>query len=332
MRLLKTLFLVLILGLVGVFMAAGFFYDQLVVKPLPVRTPVVEFTLPPGTGLSAAAELISDAGVGIPAWQLALLGRAMGRASQIKAGSYEINTPTTAVELIDMLTRGDVRLAKLTLVEGKTWREWRAMLDAHPDLAHDSQRLSDAQLRQQLGITAPALEGQFLPDTYLFAKNSSDLDVLRRAHHALQRQLDRVWATRDPQLRVNSPWELLILASIVEKETGLPADRPKVAAVFANRLRQGMPLQTDPTVIYGLGANFDGNLRKIDLLTDTPWNTYTRSGLPATPICMPGIKALEVTSRPANTNDVYFVARGDGSSEFSATLDAHNRAVNKYQR
>jgi UPF0755 protein len=256
----------------------------------------------------------------------------LGRASKIKAGSYEIEEGITALALLDKLTRGDVTMSEIVLVEGKTFRQLRTAINEHPDLAHDSAKMTDMQIQTRLGAKEPHPEGLFFPDTYLFSKGSSDFDVLRRAYRAMQPKLATVWERRESTLPLNTPYELLILASIVEKETGVPADRPQIAAVFANRLRRGMLLQTDPTVIYGLGEKFDGNLRKIDLLTDTPWNTYTRPGLPPTPIAIPGLASLQAAAKPPPSDMLYFVARGDGSSEFSATLDEHNTAVAKYQK
>ena len=221
---------------------------------------------------------------------------------------------------------------ELTLVEGWTFRQWRGRLDRHPDLRHDTAGLSEAQLLERLGIRSSSLEGQLFPDTYLFDKQSSDLDLLARAHRAMRRKLDAEWSQRQQDLPYKSPQEALIMASIIEKETGREADRSLVAAVFVNRLRKGMLLQTDPTVIYGLGDGFDGNLRKRDLQSDSPYNTYMRAGLPPSPIAMPGLASLKAALNPAATDVLYFVARGDGSSEFSRTLDEHNRAVNKYQR
>jgi UPF0755 protein len=328
MRLLKILFFLVIILTIG----AVLVIRQATTVPLPLDNERLEFTVPGGSGLNSAAEIMSAAGAGVPAWQLALLGRVMGRATQIKAGSYEVHRGVTPVGLIDMLTRGDVSLGRLTLVEGKTVSEFRAMLNAHPDLTHDSASLSDAQLAARLGIAGTSLEGRFAPETYLFDKQSSDLEVLRRAHAAQERALAAAWQERHPDLPLRSPEELLVLASMIEKETGLASDRPTIASVFANRLRIGMLMQSDPTVIYGLGARFDGNLRRVDLQTDTPWNTYTRGGLPPTAICLPGAMALRVASNPPKTSFLYFVARGDGSSAFSETLDAHNRAVNQYQR
>jgi UPF0755 protein len=301
-------------------------------RHLPLRSDPTLFSIPAGASLRTAAQVIESAGIDLPAWQLELLGRVMGRSGKIKAGSYEVEEGLTALALLDKLTRGDVSLSELVLVEGKTFRQFRSLLNEHPDLIHDTRTLSDGKILTLLGAREPHPEGLFFPDTYLFNKGSSDIDVLRRAYKAMQPRLAAAWERRETTLPVKTPYELLILASIVEKETGLPADRPQVAAVFVNRLRRGMPLQTDPTVIYGLGQRFDGNLRKVDLQTDTPWNTYTRVGLPPTPIAMPGMASLQAAAKPPPSDMLYFVARGDGSSEFSATLDEHNRAVARYQK
>lgn len=301
-------------------------------RPLPLKSSPLEFDIPPGLSLGAASRRMSDAGLGFAPWQFSLLGRLLGRAADIKAGSYLVEEGLTPMSLLDKLTRGDVTQGELLLVEGRSFRQLRAALDANPDLRHDSLSLSDKDLVEKLGIQAPHPEGWFFPDTYLFPKHSSDMDVLSRAHKAMERHLAEEWAGRSDGLPYRNPYEALTMASIVEKETGKPDDRPQIAAVFINRLRSGMLLQTDPTVIYGLGERFDGNLRKVDLLTDTPWNTYTRAGLPPTPIAMPGLASLRATLHPPVSDKLYFVARGDGSSEFSSTLEAHNRAVNRYQK
>ena len=297
-----------------------------------MRSDPAMFSVPAGASLRSAAQVIEAAGIDIPAWQLELLGRVLGRSSMIKAGSYEVEEGLTALALLDKLTRGDVKQSEMVLVEGKTFRQLRSLLNEHPDLAHDTQKMSDGKILMLLGAKEPSPEGLFFPDTYNFSKGSSDIDVLRRAYKAMQSKLGSAWAMRENTLPVKTPYELLILASIVEKETGLAADRPQVAAVFVNRLLRKMPMQSDPTVIYGLGERFDGNLRKIDLLTDTSWNTYTRPGLPPTPISMPGQAALQAAAKPPPSNMLYFVARGDGSSEFSTSLDEHNSAVAKYQK
>ena len=327
MRTFKSLLLVLSLVVLVVSAGAGWF----VLHKLPMGNQPAAFSVPAGASLRAAAQAIEAAGIDLPAWQMELLGRLMGRASKIKAGSYEVERGITAVELLDTLTRGDVTQGELVLVEGKTFRQFRAVLNEHPDLAHDSLKLTDTQILARLGAAESHPEGLFFPDTYLFNKGSSDFDVLRRAYRAMQPRLAAAWEGRETSLPLKTPYELLILASIIEKETGSPADRPQVAAVFVNRLRRGMLLQTDPTVIYGLGERFDGNLRKVDLQTDTRWNTYTRPGLPPTPIAMPGLASLQAAAKPPPSDRLYFVARGDGSSVFSASLNEHNSAVARYQ-
>jgi UPF0755 protein len=275
-----------------------------------------------------------QAGVGIVPWRFVLLGRLTGHDRNIQAGSYEIGPGVTAWQLLEKLTAGDVTQAALVVVEGKTFRELRARIDASSDLRHDTAGLEDGEILRRIGAAEPHPEGLFFPDTYLFARQSSDLAIYRRAYEAMQRRLADAWERRDPATPYANPYEALIMASIVEKETGLAADRGNVASVFVNRLKRGMRLQTDPSVIYGLGARFDGNLRKRDLETDTPWNTYTRAGLPPTPIALPGQDSLEAAINPPRTPYLYFVAKSDGrgTSVFSATLEAHNRAVNQYQR
>lgn len=328
MRTFKIVLLLVILAFVAAIVGSSWF----TVRHLPMRSDPTSFSVPPGASLRTAAQVIEAAGIELPAWQLELLGRVLGRSSKIKAGSYEVESGLTALGLLDKLTRGDVTMSEIVLVEGKTFRQLRAALNDHPDLSHDSVKMTDVQLIARIGAKEAHPEGLFFPDTYLFSKGSSDLDVLRRAYKAMQPKLEAAWEKRESTLPLKTPYELLILASIVEKETGIPGDRPQIAAVFVNRLRRGMLLQTDPTVIYGLGERFDGNLRKIDLLTDTPWNTYTRPGLPPTPIAMPGLASLMAAAKPPPSDMLYFVARGDGSSEFSATLDEHNSAVAKYQK
>ena len=293
---------------------------------------VVDFDIRPGLGLKAAAQAMAEAGVGIKPWQFALLGRYANMDRAIKAGSYEISPGVTPWQLLEKLTAGDVTQTEIVIVEGKTFRELRAKLNAHPDLKHDAADLSEAEILQRIGASTPHPEGYFFPDTYLFAKQSSDLTIYRRAHQALQKRLASAWEQRDPSVPYKNMAEALIMASIVEKETGAAADRGKVASVFVNRLKRGMLLQTDPTVIYGLGERFDGNLRKADLLADTPYNTYTRTGLPPTPISLPGMASIQAALNPPATDYLYFVARGDGTSVFSRSLEEHNRAVNKYQR
>jgi UPF0755 protein len=256
--------------------------------------------------------------------------RVSGKAGELKAGSYEIIFGDSPRSLIDKIISGKQSLRSVTFIEGWNWRQVRAALAKAPHLKNDSAALTDAQLMQRLGRAGMHPEGRFFPDTYRYAKNASDLTVLRAALQTMDKQLAAAWQARSADLPLKSPEELLTMASIVEKETGAAKDRATISGVFANRLNINMRLQTDPTVIYGLGEAFDGNIRKRDLQTDTPYNTYTRAGLPPTPIAMPGQAALLAAAQPAQTKALYFVARGDGSSEFSETLDAHQRAVNTY--
>ncbi len=300
--------------------------------PLKLQSDPLEFRISPGSGMRIVARDVASAGVSISPEFLVALARWMRVDTAIKAGSYEIRRGTSPVELLRKLSRGDVTQAEVVFIEGWTFRQIRDKLAAHPDLRHDTRGLSDLEVMRLIGASENSAEGLFFPDTYLFAKQSPDTDVLARAYRTMQRHLKREWDNRDSGLPYKDPYQALIMASIIEKETGRDADRPQIAAVFVNRLRQGMMLQTDPTVIYGLGQTFDGNLRKRDLQTDTPYNTYTRGGLTPTPIAMPGLASLRAALHPANDPALYFVARGDGSSQFSRTLDEHNQAVNKYQR
>ncbi|MBL8417542.1 MAG: endolytic transglycosylase MltG [Dechloromonas sp.] len=300
--------------------------------PIALREATVDFRITPKSSLRSAAAQMQEAGVDINADLLALLARWQGGATGIKAGSYSVKRGITPNQLLTKLVRGEVTQGEVLLVEGWTFRQWRARLDQHPDLKHETLGLSEAEIANRLGIDGGKLEGWLLPDTYLFDKQSSDIELLARAHRAMKNKLDLAWNERAPGLPYKTPYEVLIMASIVEKETGRSDDRAQVAGVFVNRLRKGMLLQTDPTVIYGLGETFDGNLRKRDLQTDTPYNTYARSGLPPTPIAMPGLASIQAALHPSANDMLYFVARGDGSSHFSRTLDEHNKAVSKYQK
>lgn len=292
----------------------------------------LEVEIPRGAGLRVAIDQLEKAGISVHPYEFELLARMLGRERDIKAGSYEIAWEVTPMELLDKLTRGDVTQAEVRLIEGWTFSQFRAALDAHPFLQHATTGLEDAQILAKLQAPEPHPEGLFFPDTYLFGKGSSDLAVLRRAYRAMQRHLNAEWEARGPNLPYRSPYEALTMASIIEKETGKPSERELIGGVLVNRLRIGMRLQVDPTVIYGLGLMFDGNLKKIHLLEDGPYNTYTRPGLPPTPIAMPGLASLRSAMRPGKTEALYYVSKGDGSSQFSRTLDEHNRAVSKFQR
>ena len=304
--------------------------------PMPLRlqpgAQVADLEIEPGTSANGVAETVVASGADVPVAMLQAWFRFSGQARLIKAGSYELIPGTTPRKLLSMLVRGEETLKSITLVEGWTFVQVRAALQKAEQLVPDTLALSPETIMEKLGKPGIHPEGRFFPDTYAYAKGSSDLAVLKRAARAMDRRLDAAWSLRSPDTPLKSPDQALILASIVEKETGKPSDRAQIGGVFSNRLRIGMPLQTDPTVIYGLGLQFDGNLRKRDLQADTPYNTYTRLGLPPTPIAMPGKAALLAAVQPAPTKALYFVSRGDGSSEFSTNLEEHNRAVNKYIR
>ena len=327
-------FLVLVLLVVLALAAGAAWWLQ---APMPVRAGVgagqpLELEIEPGTTPRGVARAVVQAGFDTDARLLFLWFRLSGKDRGIKAGNYEVAQGTSPHALLQTLVRGEEALRAVTLVEGWNFRQLRQALARAEQLRPDTEGLSDADIMARLDRAGVPAEGRFFPDTYTYAKGSSDLAVLRRALHAMDRRLEAAWAQRAPDTPLKSPEQALILASIVEKETGRPEDRAQIAGVFSNRLRAGMLLQTDPTVIYGLGERFDGNLRKRDLQADTPYNTYTRAGLPPTPIAMPGRAALLAAVQPADTRALYFVARGDGTSHFSVTLDEHNRAVNRYHR
>ncbi len=325
MRLVAVVVLALVLGISG----AAY---QWLTSPLDFSGEVADLDIEPGTSVKEIVADVRQSGVQINGDLLYWWFRLSGKARQIKAGSYELDHATTPYSLLTKLVRGDESLRAITIVEGWNFRQLREAMRKAEQLKPLTQALSQEEIIQKLGLPVSSLEGRFFPDTYNYAKGSSDLAVLARAAKAMNKKLEAAWAMRDPQTVLQTPDEALILASIVEKETGRPADRPLISAVFNNRLRLGMRLQTDPSVIYGMGERFDGNLHKSDLTADTPWNTYTRAGLPPTPIAMPGKAALLAAVRPAVSKALYFVARGDGTSAFSNTLEEHNRAVNKYQR
>ncbi len=301
-------------------------------RPLPMNADTVEFRVKPGTSARGVAQAARAAGLEVNELAFAALARATDTAQALRAGRYSIARGATMAQLMAKLRTGEVLREKITLVEGITFGEMRTALAAAPELRQDSGNMTPAQLLQAIGASETHPEGLFAPDTYLYDPGSSDLDIWRRAYRAQMAALQEAWDSRAVDLPYRSPYEALIMASIIEKETGQPGERPMIGGVFVNRLRRGMLLQTDPTVIYGLGERFDGNLRKRDLIADGPYNSYTRAGLPPTPIALPGRAAIDAALKPAATDALYFVARGDGTSQFSNSLDAHNRAVDKYQR
>ncbi len=330
---------VLAIGLVAISLAgaiAWFAFDssnrRFAEAELAGTGPEVAIVIPRGTSFDGIVARLAAAGHTQAsrhhwrwlAWRLDVAGR-------LKAGEYALDPGTTPRELLVRMARGDVVQHRFTIIPGWTFRDLRAALGRDPVLAATIEGRSEAEVMAQLGAEGVPAEGRFLPDTYLFPRGTRDVDVLLRAYRAMDRALDVAWNARADDLPLANRDELLVLASIVEKETGRVDERREVAGVFTRRLRIGMRLQTDPTVIYGLGAAFDGNLTRRHLESDTPWNTYTRGGLPPTPIAMPGVSALEAAANPRETDALYFVARGDGSHHFSATLAEHNAAVRRWQ-
>jgi len=301
-------------------------------RSLPLPATPFEFDLRQGESLKGTARQMQQSGLLTHEWPFVLLARVMSKSMQLKAGNYELKHPVTPLQLLQIITQGEYSQRKIGIIEGWTFKQFRSAMDANRYIAHDTSGLSDLEILKRIGATETDPEGLFFPDTYHFTAGSSDLAVYKNAYRTMQQHLQEVWESRDSNLPFQTPYQALILASIVEKETGTPGDRSMIAGVFVNRLRKNMLLQTDPTVIYGMGDRFDGNLRKRDLLADTPYNTYTRRGLTPTPIALPGMAALQATLHPAQTDALYFVARGDGSSHFSSNLISHNRAVKKYQQ
>ncbi len=292
----------------------------------------VDLSIEPQTSVRGIAKASVNAGIEVDPQLLFVFFKLSGQSRALRAGSYEIAKGESALDLLRKLSRGEESLKAISLIDGWTFRQFRAALAKTEGLKHDTKDLSDEALMAQLGMPGVAPEGRFFPDSYTFGKGSSELHVMQRAANAMTKQLTAAWGQRQPDIQIKTIDEALILASIIEKETGRESDRTTISRVFHNRLAIDMPLQTDPTVIYGMFDAFDGNLRRADLRADHPWNTYTRKGLPPTPIAMPGRNALKAAVQPATSNALYFVAKGDGTSYFSATLDEHNAAVNRYQR
>jgi UPF0755 protein len=313
--------------------AAGGYFAYWAQSPIiGDETEAIEFTIAPGSGAHAAGQQIAEAGVPLEPLLFNLLARATSKSNRLKAGAYELKPGTTPMRLIDQLVRGEFAQESLTIIEGWTFRQMRQAMAAHKGLKHDTIAMSDKEVMSAIASEYKQPEGMFFPDTYLFAKGASDLQIFRQAHAMLLSHLAEAWDKRDPALPYKSPYEALTMASIVEKETGQKSERGMIAGVFVNRLKLGMLLQTDPTVIYGMGNRYDGKIHKKDLETDTPYNTYTRTGLPPTPIALPGVQSLTAALAPAKTPALYFVSKGNGTSQFSDNLSDHNRAVNQYQR
>ncbi len=325
-RLLTGLCVVLLLSAT----AAGAWFHWYANAALPLPQTPFEFTVRPGASLKGLNRQLAEAGLVPDGQTLWLLGRITG-ATAIQAGTYRLDRPASPLEILEKLRTGDVVLVTLTFVEGITFADMRRQLEATKDLKVTLRGLPDSEVLKQVGATETHPEGLFYPDTYRFSAGITDLEMLKKSYQAMQRKLAEAWAQRDPGLPYANPYQALIMASIIEKETGRADERALIGSVFINRLKIPMRLQTDPTVIYGMGSRYDGNIRKRDLSTDTAYNTYTRDGLPPTPIAMPGWGSLLAAVKPAQSDKLYFVGRGDGSHYFSRSLDEHNRAVAKYQ-
>lgn len=322
---------------IGLVLLAGFAgavfvdYQRFMQTPLAIPETGFDYEVTPGASVQSIARDLERRDIMEQPYYLVLLARIEGNSADIKAGEYRFTPGTTPAQLLNQLVAGKVREYSFTIIEGWTFQQLVEALARHDKLTHTLQGLSPEQIMAQLGKPDQHPEGRFLPDTYHFSKGTSDLSLLQRAYQAMEIKLDQEWRTRDAGVPLRTPYEALILASIIEKETGAASERAEIAGVFARRLKIGMPLQTDPTVIYGMGASFDGNLRRRDLTQDHPYNTYTRTGLPPTPIALPGAQAIHAALHPAPGDALYFVARGDGTHEFSATLEQHNAAVAQYQ-
>jgi UPF0755 protein len=306
-------------------------FRAFVETPLSIEEGTVVYQVRRGATLASVAADLESAGMIGDARYLQWYGRYTGQASRLRAGEYRLTDDLVPDTLLALLTSGRSIEYQLTLVEGWNIRQVRAAVAAHDALVHDTTGLDDVELMAQLGRPGVHPEGRFFPDTYRFPRGTSDLAFLRRAMERMDAQLEAAWSGRSDDIPLENPEQALILASIVEKETGQASERADIAGVFTRRLQKGMKLQTDPTVIYGMGERFDGNIRRKDLREDTPYNTYVHRGLPPTPICMPGREALDAAVNPADGKALYFVSRGDGTHVFSATLKAHNAAVRKYQ-
>jgi len=327
----RLLVLLVLLGLLAAAVMLGR-YQQFQNAELNLPAGETLYTMAAGTSLNQLAyDLYSQNIIEHPRFFIQL-GREMEIARRLQAGEYILEQGLTPRTLLEQLVKGKVNQYELTLIEGHNFREMLQRIHADPVLIHTLTGESDAGIMEQLGHPGQHPEGRFLPDTYYFTRGMTDIDFLARVYQAMSTELQTAWEGREEGLPLETPEEALILASIVEKETGVAEERPVIAGVFVRRLQKGMLLQTDPTVIYGLGNTFDGNLRLRDLRADTPYNTYTRKGLPPTPIAMPGVDAIHAVLHPAKGKSLYFVAMGEGKHYFSSTLKQHNLAVDKFQK
>jgi UPF0755 protein len=330
-RLFKLLGVLVLLGSF-IFGWAWMSYQSFADSPLQLSESAHYFNVEQGMSVGRIAASLQKQGYIDSSRMFRWMVKISGEAQRIQAGEYLLSEGMTPAQLLENMVQGKVRQFSITLIEGRSFREMMQVINADPNLKHHLKGLSDSEIMARIGHSDEHPEGRFLPETYLFPRGLSDVEFLKRAYAALNEVLQKEWQARDVGLPLKTPYEALILASIVEKETGLESERPQIAGVFIRRLEKRMRLQTDPTVIYGLGQDFDGNLRRRDLKQDSPYNSYTRRGLPPTPIAMPGADAIRAVMHPDDGNSLYFVAKGDGSHYFSTTVEEHNRAVTKYQR
>lgn len=330
-QIVKKLKLLIISSILGILLIISWFYYLAhAAYTLPYKP--YEFSVESGSSLKKIAVKLAEENVIPSAWLFLLLSKITEQETAIKAGDYSLDGDISPLQLLEYLVKGDSQRNEIRFIEGWTFTQIRETLNKHPEIKHDTLHLGEAEIAVLLGANQKNLEGLLFPDTYFFMRNSSDLSIIKRSYDKMQEHLKAAWSSRKESLPIKSEYEGLILASIIEKETGKDSDRELIAAVFINRLRLGMKLQTDPTVIYGLGDKFDGNLRKQDLVTDHAYNTYTRLGLPPTPIAVPGLASIRAAFNPAEDNLLYFVAKGNGESYFSKNLKEHNMAVQKYQK
>lgn len=315
--------------LISIFLACGMFYYAK--TSLKLTPQAQEINIKPKSSLNSIANQLVDQKVLRSALPFVVLARVLRKESYLQAGDYTLNKNITPYQLLLSLNHGKTTQGSITFIEGKTFKEMRAKLAKNDAIKNTIQDLSNAKVMAIMGKGEAHAEGLFFPDTFYFDRGTLDTVILKRAYDSMQAKLNKAWQNRAPNLPYKNSYEALIMASIVEKETGKAAERPMIAGVFLNRLRIGMRLQTDPTVIYGMGDQYDGNIRRKDLLKDTPHNTYTRAGLPPTPIAMPGLASIDAALHPEQTKALYFVGKGDGSHVFSNSLLEHNRAVYQYQ-
>lgn len=327
MKKLRLLLWIAIIGCLGL-SAWMVYYAK---APLNIRPDAQEITIKPNSSLRSIAKQLVAQGVLKTEWSFVLLAKVLNKAPYLQAGDYTLNKNINPYQLLLSLNHGKSTQGGITFIEGKTFKQMRLRLSKNDAIKHTIQTLSDAEVMQLVGRGELHAEGLFFPETFYFDRGTLDTVILKRAYEIMQTKLEKAWQTRASNLPYKSSYEALIMASIIEKETGKASEREMIAGVFINRLRIGMRLQTDPTIIYGMGDDYKGNIRRKDLMKDTPYNTYTRSGLPPTPIAMPGLASIEAALHPADTKALYFVGKGDGSHAFSNNLADHNRAVVKYQ-